>query len=100
MKGFPTHSSNFRYGIIILVLCFLVYGNSISNGYSLDDHLVNDKNPLTQQGISGIRKIFTSYSFKEKEYNYEYRPVMLLSFAIEYSLGKPNPHVSHIISIF
>jgi tetratricopeptide (TPR) repeat protein len=92
-------NSSLRYGIIILVLCFLVYGNSISNGYSLDDHLVNDKNPLTQQGLSGFKKIFTSYSFKEKEYNYEYRPVLLLSFAMEYTLGKPNPHLSHIISI-
>lgn len=99
MKGSVMDKSWLRYGIIILVLCFLVYGNSISNGYSLDDHLVNEKNPLTQQGIAGVKKIFTQYSFKEKEYNYEYRPVLLMTFAIEYQFHKPNPHISHIISI-
>jgi tetratricopeptide (TPR) repeat protein len=101
MKGFPQHSATFRYGIIILLLCFLVYGNSIKNGYSLDDHLVNDINPLTQKGFSGFKEIFTSYSFEEKEkgYNYEYRPILILSFAIEYKLLGTNPHTSHFISI-
>lgn len=99
MKGFPLQLSNARYGIIILLLCFIVYGNSIGNGYSLDDHLVNDKNPLVQNGISGTREIFTSYSYREKEYNYEYRPVLLLSFALEHSLLGLNPHTSHVISI-
>lgn len=99
MKGFPLQSSDLRYGIIILLLCFAVYGNSISNGYSLDDHLVNDNNTLTQKGISGIKEIFTSYSYREKEYNYEYRPVLLLSFALEYSAFGVNPHTSHVISI-
>jgi tetratricopeptide (TPR) repeat protein len=99
MKGFPLQISNFRYGIVILLLCFAVYGNSISNGYSLDDHLVNDNNTLTQKGISGIKEIFTSYSYREKGYNYEYRPVLLLTFAIEYSALGVNPHTSHVISI-
>jgi protein O-mannosyl-transferase len=99
MKGFPLQSSNARYGIIILLLCFIVYGNSIGNGYSLDDHLVNDKNPLVQKGISGIKEIFTSYSYREKEYNYEFRPVLLLTFAIEHSVLGLNPHTSHVISI-
>ncbi len=99
MKGIPSESKNIRYGIFILLLCFLVYGNSISNGYSLDDHLVNDQNPLMQKGISGFREILTSFSFKEKQFNYEYRPVMLLTFALEYSAFGVNPHTSHIISI-
>ncbi len=99
MKDFSFGNSKYKYAIIIIVLTFLVYGNSIQNNYSLDDHLVNDKNELTQHGIKNIKQVFTSYSFKEKEFNYEYRPVLLLSFAIEYSVFGVHPHISHFISI-
>ncbi len=99
MKSLSFGNKNYKYAIVIIVLSFLVYGNSIQNKYSLDDHLVNDQNELTQHGIGNFKQIFSSYSFKEKEYNYEYRPVLLLSFALEYSVFGTNPHVSHFISI-
>lgn len=99
MKGFSFGDKNYKYAIIIFVLSFLVYGNSIQNKYSLDDHLVNDQNELTQHGIKNFKQIFSSYSFKEKDFNYEYRPVLLLSFAIEYQIFGVNPHISHFISV-
>lgn len=85
--------------LLIIAAAFLLYGNSIPNGYSLDDHLVNHRNHLTQNGIKGIPEIFTSYSFNEKNLSYSYRPVLLASFAIEYSLFGTGPHVSHFISL-
>lgn len=99
MKGFSFGNSSIKYAIILIVLTFIVYGNSIQNGYSLDDHLVNEQNELTQHGIKNFKEIFTSYSFKEKNYNYEYRPVMILSFALEYAVFGVKPHTSHFISV-
>lgn len=86
------------YFLLILVV-FVLYSNSIKNDYSLDDHLVNKSNELTQVGIKGIPEIFKNYSFHEKQLSYTYRPLLITSFAIEYSLFGVNPHISHFISI-
>jgi hypothetical protein len=91
---------------ICLVITFLFYGNSIRNGYSMDDEYVTSttkqKNELTERGISGIGKIFTSHSFIDGKQNYEYRPVSIYTFAIEWSLFKNSDnrvHISHAINV-
>ena len=85
--------------VFILIVIFVIYGNSLKNKYSLDDHLVNSKNLLTQNGIKGIPEIFKNYSYSEKNLKYAYRPIVIASFAIEYSLFGVNPQISHFISI-
>lgn len=99
MNSFPLRIPTYKYALLLFLISFLIYGNGIQNRYALDDHLVNQENQLTQGGLEGIGKLFTSYSFKEKQYNYEFRPVLLLTFAIEYAVFGTNPHVSHCISI-
>ncbi len=91
---------------ISFVLAFLFYGNSIKNGYSMDDEYVtttlNQKNELTEKGIGGFGKIFTSHSFIDGKQNYEYRPVSIYTFAIEWSLFKNSEnrvHYSHAINV-
>jgi hypothetical protein len=91
---------------ICLLISFLFYGNSIKNGYSLDDEYVTttskQKNELTEKGIFGIGKIFTSHSFIDGKQNYEYRPVSMYTFAIEWSLFQNNEnrvHISHAINV-
>lgn len=85
--------------IFLFLLVFALYFNSIFNNYSLDDHLINDQNPLTQTGIKNISEVIENYSFSEKNSNYAFRPVMLATFVFEYSLFGTNPQTSHIISI-
>jgi len=91
---------------ICFLLAFLFYGNSIKNGYSMDDEYVtttvNQKNELTEKGIWGFGKIFTSHSFIDGKQNYEYRPVSIYTFAIEWSLFKNSEnrvHYSHAINV-
>lgn len=86
MNSFPLRIPTYKYALLLFLISFLIYGNGIQNQYALDDHLVNQENQLTQGGLEGIGKLFTSYSFKEKQYNYEFRPVLLLTFAIEYAV--------------
>lgn len=94
-----------KYFFAIFLLVFLVYGNSIKNGYSLDDNYVtvtetrSGGNPLVSKGFGGIGEIFTSHFVESKEQSFEYRPVPLTTFAIEYSFFGSNPHVSHFVSI-
>ena len=91
--------NNKSIAVFIFVLIFVIYGNSLKNKYSLDDHIVNSNNKLTQLGIKGISEIFKNYSFSEKNFNYAYRPIVITSFAIEYQLFGTSPQVSHLISV-
>ncbi len=100
-----TLSKRFIYSILILWV-FLFYGNSIKNTFALDDELVTctdrQEHPLVSKGIRGIPAIFsTSYAANEEQ-NYEYRPVVLTTFAIENSLfGSSDAwvHISHFIQL-
>jgi len=91
-----------QWWAIALVLgffAFALYANTIPNSYALDDELVTRNHPLTSQGIKAIPEIFTSYYYDNKVGNYyEYRPVVLSSYAIEHSLVGDNPHVGHAIN--
>jgi tetratricopeptide (TPR) repeat protein len=89
-----------RMIIFFFVLCFVLFGRSIGNKYSMDDELVILNNEQVHKGISAIPEIFrTTYVIDAKSSNYEYRPLVKVSFAIEYELFGENPHVSHVINI-
>lgn len=85
---------------VIFVFSFLIYANSIVNNYNLDDELVTKNHRLTKGGISAIPSILNEPYYKDKSgYSYEYRPVVLISFAIEHSMFGENPHISHFINV-
>ncbi len=86
--------------LVIAVFSFLLYANSISNGYNIDDDLVTINHRLTSKGIKAIPEIFSTPYYKDAAGNqYEYRPVTLASFAIEHQLLGTNAHVSHLINV-
>ena len=85
--------------LLIFALAFLFYGNTMWNGYSMDDELVTENHPLVSKGISGIPKIFTSRYAVNETQSYEYRPIALVSYAIEYQFFGFNPGVSHFINV-
>jgi tetratricopeptide (TPR) repeat protein len=91
--------------LLIFVLVFLLYGNSIKNNYSLDDDYVTvtnkerPNNPRIEKGIRGIPKIFSTHYIESKQQTFEYRPLVLVSFAIEYQFFGSNPHISHFINV-
>ncbi len=67
----------------IFLFSFVIYANTIPNDYNLDDELVTQNHRLTSKGISAIPEIFTSPYYEDKAgYKYEYRPIVLISFAI------------------
>ena len=83
--------------LFIFVFSFLLYSNSISNGYSFDDNLITDN--FNQEKT--ITDAFSSFSFvnKMKGISFAYRPVVLSSFVIENYFVKNNPHFSHFINV-
>ncbi|MFC2152130.1 hypothetical protein ACFLSE_06335 [Bacteroidota bacterium] len=85
--------------IIIIVLTFILYGNTIFHDYTLDDRLVIIGNEYTLSGFQGIDDIFTedffSGLFERKYINLlaggRYRPLSMATFAIEWQLIMGTP---------
>jgi protein O-mannosyl-transferase len=72
-----------NYYLFFFIITFIIYGNSINNEYALDDNIVVEGNEMVEKGLSGTAKIFTSHYAKDKTQNYEYRPIVIFSFALE-----------------
>jgi len=105
IKELVFFSKNKNYWLI-LALSFILYGNSIMNKYALDDAIVVSENMYTKQGFAGIKKLLTTDTFRgffKKKKNLvaggRYRPLSLVTLAIEYEFFGLNPHVSHFFNI-
>ena len=107
VKNIKPEEPSFYYSIIIItILCFVLYGNTLNNKYAYDDLMVITGNQFTKQGIAGIGKIlttdfFTGYFGKDQNMvsGGRYRPLSLATFALEYQVFGENPFVSHLVNI-
>ncbi len=105
--------------LVVLLLSFGLYFNTISHDYVLDDAIVITHNDFVKDGIKGIKDIVsfnsnTSMFGKKTNLNVygRYRPLSYITYAIEWELSaktttneageqteEGNPHVSHFINI-
>lgn len=92
---------------VLAVLAVILYINTTGNKYALDDIPVVKENRYVLQGVDGIKKILSSDMFASmyEDYNAEeqlsggrYRPLSMVTFAIEYQLFGSNPAISHFIN--
>jgi len=89
-------------GVLLAILAILLYSNTFSHEFTVDDPLVITKNEFVQEGISGISKIWTS-SYLEGfngEVDAAYRPLSLTLFAIENSFfgnQASSMHFMHVL---
>jgi len=94
------HQRKYFFEVLVFSFAFLLFANTILNQYNLDDELVTCNHRLTSQGISAIPAIFTSPYYQDQMgYSFEYRPVVLATFAIEHQFFGDNAHVSHFINV-
>ena len=92
------------FKVILFVFAFVLYGNTLKNGYSLDDLYVTYNNPVVKQGIKAIPRIFTSLyiNISAEEggnLNFGYRPVAKAMFAVEHEIFGDNPGPSHLVNV-
>jgi tetratricopeptide (TPR) repeat protein len=85
--------------VFLFLGCFALYGNTVLNGYSIDDETVTRDNPLAVRGLAGIPAIFTSPHFDYGGQRWEYRPLTRATFAVEYAVFGANPHASHLLNV-
>lgn len=95
-------------GMLLLVLGLVFYGNSLGNRYAIDDEYVTNTAPeegkyqtneLVAKGFAGIGEIWTTPYIKTVDQSFEYRPVVITTFAIEYGLFGQNPTISHLVNL-
>ena len=95
-KGAPAWFTNTKLHLaVISIFCFIIYSNTLSFDYALDDAIVITENEYTQKGIAGIGEIFANDTFRgffkeEGKANLvtggRYRPLTQAMFAIEKSI--------------
>ncbi len=86
--------------LLLIIISFFVYSNTISNGYNFDDDLVTMNNPSTSaESEVSIVDIFSSSYHEAYGYSYGYRPITTLSFYFEHRIFKESPVVSHTINL-
>jgi protein O-mannosyl-transferase len=87
--------------LTIAMAVFVLYGNTLSNGYVLDDFSVIKENNIVNQGTKNLGQIFkTSYRAGYLNVNDGlYRPLSLVMFAVEWSMSPDNPRLGHFINL-
>jgi Tfp pilus assembly protein PilF len=99
IPGANTSSRN--YYILIAAVGFLLYANTLKHGFVLDDVAVIQNNRFVTAGVKGIPDILTTF-YWEGYWNSNaglYRPLSLISFAIEYQLSPANPFIHHLFNV-
>jgi protein O-mannosyl-transferase len=111
-EGTPSSENSFMKEhwwkvLVLIVMSFIIYFKTVSYDYVLDDLIVIQENKFTKKGFGGIYELFTTESMtgyfgeqKNLVQGNRYRPLSLVSFAIEYGIfNKLKPGVSHFINI-
>jgi hypothetical protein len=96
-SALPTFKLNIWFAVISALVGFLLYANTIKHDYVLDDVGAITGNEYVMDGIKGIPKILSvgMWHFDNVNLGY-YRPLSMITFAIENQFFPKNPHVSHL----
>jgi len=89
------------YALIIFAFSFLIYSNSLKNGYVLDDFSVIKEHITVKKGFDGIKEIWKStyrYGYWGRPDDL-YRPLTLTVFAIQWELWPDNPFPAHLFNV-
>ena len=102
----PWWAKNSGAFFLITLVTFVLYFNTLQHDYSVDDAIVITENMYTQQGAKGIKDILTHDTFlgffkveKNLVAGGRYRPLSLVTFAMEKEYFGDSPHTSHFINV-
>lgn len=92
---------------VVALLSVFLYSNTLGHEYALDDGLVILINNYTKQGLKGVPKLLSTDSYEgslgKKQTDLlpggRYRPLSLVTFAVEYEFFGENPGVSHTVNV-
>lgn len=88
-----------RIYIIICIAALFQYGNTFEHDYTWDDAIVITGNDRVQQGLSDPGGFFRNIKSNEIQHRYGYRPISLLSFALDIELSEMTPKTGHVMNV-
>ena len=90
-----------KHWLLLSILVFITYGNSVTNGYNIDDSLVTQNHAITStKSRATLVDVFTKPYYADKAgYSYGYRPIALFSFYLENRILGEHAAVSHFLNI-
>lgn len=96
-KHLSVYRPNIWMAIVVALVGFALYANTIKHEYVLDDVGAVTGNEYVMEGLSGIPKILSvgMWHFDNVNLGY-YRPLSMITLAIENEFFPKNPHVSHL----
>jgi len=93
--------------LLLFIVAMAPYFQSLDYDYVLDDKIVLTENNYVKKGISGISEILFTESFqgyfgeqKDLVTGARYRPLSIITFALEHQFFGLNKQVSHGVNIF
>lgn len=90
----------YNYQIVLILVSFILYGNTLKNGYALDDEFVTGPKNIVSKGFKALPKVFKVFHVVDESGNtYEYRPIVKATFALEYGLWGENLVLSHLVNV-
>lgn len=90
---------------VLGIVAVLLYASTVRNQFALDDGLVLSDNSYVRQGVAGIPQILAHDSFHGAIGNSayltggRYRPLSLVTYAVEVSLFGVAPGVHHLVNV-
>lgn len=95
------HQIRLWAAIIVAAFAFLTYANTLNHEYALDDFPVIYGNSLTMQGVKSIPTMLkTAYWYGlDGKNDFLYRPLSLVTYAIEWELSPKNPQLGHLTNV-
>ena len=94
--------SNFTIlSIILTIVSFALYFNTLQNGFVMDDVIMVKENTIVAKGFDGIMELLTTPHMRGYLIipNDTYRPLSLVMFAIEHQFFGLNPMPYHFFNI-
>ncbi len=88
---------SFLFPLLIFLLAFAQYANTLTHNYAWDDEIVITKNEITQKGLTGLGEIWTTGSYIPQRK--VYRPVTQTTFALEKQFFGNNPAAGHFFNV-
>jgi tetratricopeptide (TPR) repeat protein len=83
--------------ILIAVASIVVYANTLGNGFVFDDIYMIVKNELIR--IVDLPAIFSTNYWGPSKNQGLYRPLVVLSYALNYKVGGLNPFSYHLVNL-
>jgi tetratricopeptide (TPR) repeat protein len=90
-----------KLSVILAVISFLLFANTLQHGYVLDDEIMVKSNTIVAKGFGGIAELLTTPHMWGylKVPNDTYRPLSLVMFAMEHQFGGGAPFVHHLFNV-